>query len=144
MRRFPPPLSVTSPRPSRTTRRLVLTTLAVCAISIRTGRGPQRKRMTPPFATARTTARDVQLRGVPLPTQRSGCEVSTARASRGTFTAAAAAGAATARQRVTRAGSRRIGGGTYPWCTNGVVVASSTKPSRCRIGRLSGEASTWR
>ena len=37
--------------------------------------------MTPPLATARTTARDVQLRGVPVPTQRSGWEVSTARAS---------------------------------------------------------------
>jgi hypothetical protein len=27
--------------------------------------------------------------------------------------------------------------------TNGVVVASSMKPSRLRIGRLSGDASTW-
>src|SRR5215212_8090504 len=59
---FPPPASVTRPRPSRTTRRLVLTTLAVCLSSIRTGRGPQRNLMIPPWATARTTARDVQLR----------------------------------------------------------------------------------
>ena len=65
MRRFPPPLSVTLPRPSRTTRRLVLTTLAVSFITILTLPGPQRKRMTPPLATARTTARDVQLRAVP-------------------------------------------------------------------------------
>ena len=43
--------------------------------------------MTPPFATARTTARDVQLRGVPVPTQRSGRDVSTARAFPGTVAA---------------------------------------------------------
>ena len=64
-----------------TTRLLVLTTLAVCSISIVTGSGPQRNRMTPPLATARTTAREVQLAAVPSPTQRSGCDVSTARAS---------------------------------------------------------------
>jgi hypothetical protein len=68
-----------------------LTTLAVCLISMRTGFGPQRNLMMPPFATARTTARDVQLRGVPVPTHRSGFDVSTARASRGTFTGAAPA-----------------------------------------------------
>ena len=112
MRRCPPPLSVTRPRPSRTTRRLVLTTFAVSLSSIRTGPGPQRKRMIPPLATARTTARDVQLRGVPLPTQRSGWEVSTARASGGTGTAATAVdGSSTARatQTVVRTGSRRMG-----------------------------------
>ena len=98
MRRFPPPLSVTRPRPSRTTRRLVLTTLAVRFISIRTGSGPQRNRMIPPLATARTTARDVQLCAVPVPTQRSGCEVSTARAAGGTLTAAAAAAGASGGQ----------------------------------------------
>ena len=42
--------------------------------------------MIPPLATARTTAREVQLAGVPSPTQRSGSEVSTARASFGTGT----------------------------------------------------------
>ena len=111
IRRCPPPLSVTLPRPSRTTRRLVLTTFAVCPISIRTGAGPQRKRMIPPLATARTTARDVQLRAVPLPTQRSGWEVSTARAPGGTGTAAAVVGSsmATATQAVVRMGSRRMG-----------------------------------
>jgi hypothetical protein len=31
-----------------------------------------------------------------------------------------------------------------PACVNGVVVASTTKPNRCRTGRLSGEASTCR
>ena len=76
--------------------------------------------MIPPLATARTTARDVQLRGVPVPTQRSGCEVSTARAFRGTAAAtavastsgaaAAASGTviapATARPRYARTGCR--------------------------------------
>src|SRR3954453_12838696 len=97
MRRFPPPLGVTLPPPSSTTRRLVLTTLAVAFITILTLPGPQRKRITPPFATARTTAREVQLRAVPWPTQRSGCEVLTARASGGTGTAAAAVAGATRR-----------------------------------------------
>ena len=106
MRRFPPPLRVTRPRPSRTTRRLVLTTLAVRLSSIRTGSGPQRNLMIPPFATARTTARDVQLRGVPLPTQRSGREVSTARALRGgTPTAAMPAGGTVTAPRAPRRGS---------------------------------------
>src|SRR5580765_2073398 len=84
MRRFPPPLSVTRPPPSSTTRRLVLTTFAVRLIVILTGSGPHRNAMTPPFAPARTTARDVQLRGVPVPTQRSGRDVSTAHAFPGT------------------------------------------------------------
>src|SRR3954470_11081794 len=108
MRRFPSPLSVTLPRPSSTTRRLVLTTLAVSFITILALPRPQRKRMTPPLATARTTARDVQLRAVPWPTQRSGCEVLTARASGGTGTAAAAVAGAARRapQMVMRA--RRI------------------------------------
>ncbi|GIH81111.1 hypothetical protein Plo01_75400 [Planobispora longispora] len=49
-----------------------------------TGPGPQEKVMTPPAATARTTAREVQLPGVPSPTTRVGREVSTGRASGGT------------------------------------------------------------
>ncbi|GAA3809647.1 hypothetical protein GCM10022226_32490 [Sphaerisporangium flaviroseum] len=40
--------------------------------------------MTPPLATAATTACEVQLDGVPLPMTRVGREVSTARASTGT------------------------------------------------------------
>jgi hypothetical protein len=51
---------------------------------ITTGSGPQENVMTPPAATAATTAADVQLPGVPLPTVRVGCEVSTAPASAGT------------------------------------------------------------
>src|ERR1700678_1596178 len=68
MRRTPPPLSVTGPPPSRTTLALVLRTLAVAVITMVTGRGPQENAITPPAATARTTARDVQLPGVPSPT----------------------------------------------------------------------------
>ena len=43
----------------------------------RDGRGPQLKVMIPPWATALTTACEVQLPGVPVPTTRSGSEVST-------------------------------------------------------------------
>lgn len=84
MRRLPAPLSVTLPPPSSTTRDTALRTFAVAAIVITTGRGPQENVMTPPAATAATTAADVQLAGVPLPTVRAGCEVSTARAAAGT------------------------------------------------------------
>lgn len=65
MRRAPPPLSVTLPPPSRTTSALVLRTLAVACITIVTGFGPQLKVITPPLATAATTAPDVQLAAVP-------------------------------------------------------------------------------
>jgi hypothetical protein len=58
--------------------------LAVACIVIVTGSGPHEKVMIPPAATARTTAADVQLAGVPLPMTRVGREVSTARASGGT------------------------------------------------------------
>jgi hypothetical protein len=43
-----------------------------------TGRGPQENVITPPAATARTTACDVQLAGVPWPITWSGCAVLTA------------------------------------------------------------------
>ncbi|GAB2976885.1 hypothetical protein GCM10027184_28780 [Saccharothrix stipae] len=49
-----------------------------------TGAGPQSKVITPPAATAATTACDVQLAGVPLPITRVGRVVSTAAASGGT------------------------------------------------------------
>src|SRR6187455_3145840 len=68
MRRTPPPLSVTRPSPSRTTRDDVLTTFAVRSRVIVTGSGPHEKRMSPPLATARTTLADVHEDGVPLPT----------------------------------------------------------------------------
>ena len=42
--------------------------MAVRSIAMVTGCGPQSKVMTPPFATARTTAREVQEAGVPVPT----------------------------------------------------------------------------
>jgi hypothetical protein len=88
IRRLPRPLSVTSPPPSITTRRLVLTTFAVCRIPIPIGSGPQSKVITPPFATALTTFRPEQLPGVPLPITWSGWLVSTARPAFGTGTCA--------------------------------------------------------
>ena len=64
--------------------------------------------MIPPLATARTTAREVQLRGVPVPIQRSGRDVSAARAFDGTGTAAVAAGAVSTAARATQS-MRRTG-----------------------------------
>src|SRR5215212_6794845 len=84
MRRLLPPLRVTLPPPSSTTRELVFTTFAVAVIVIVTGLLPQLNRMIPPLATAATTALDVQLAAVPVPTIRSALRVSTARASAGT------------------------------------------------------------
>src|SRR4029077_8893238 len=83
MRRAPPPLSVTFPPPSSTTSELVLRTLAVACIMIVTGVAPQSKVITPPLATAATTAPDVQLAAVPLPITWSGWEVFTGRAAAG-------------------------------------------------------------
>jgi hypothetical protein len=48
-----------------------------------TGAGPQANVMTPPAATAATTASEVQLPGVPVPTTRVGWLVSAACASAG-------------------------------------------------------------
>jgi hypothetical protein len=61
--------------------------LAVWLITIVTGSGPQEKRMIPPARTAATTAAEVQLAAVPLPTTWLGWEVSTARPAAGTGTA---------------------------------------------------------
>src|SRR5215831_7072758 len=84
IRRAPPPLSATIPPPSRTTRRLVLRTSAVASIVIVTGRAPQLKVITPPAATAATTACEVQLAGVPSPMTWSGWLVLTGRPAAGT------------------------------------------------------------
>jgi hypothetical protein len=75
---FPPPLSVTFPPPSSTTEWLVFDTVAVAFMVMVTGFGPQLNVMTPPAATAATTAADVQLAGVPLPITWSGSLVTTA------------------------------------------------------------------
>src|SRR5689334_3942432 len=83
MRRWSAPLSVTLPPPSSTTTGDVLTTLAVAPMTMVTGSGPHEKVMIPPLATASTTACDVQLAGVPVPTTTSGWEVSTGAASGG-------------------------------------------------------------
>jgi hypothetical protein len=61
-----------------------LRTFAVAVIVMVTGAGPQLNVMMPPAATAFTTAAEVQLAGVPLPTLRVGWLVSTARAADGT------------------------------------------------------------
>jgi hypothetical protein len=58
--------------------------LAVSFIVIVTGVDPQEKVITPPAATAATTASEVQLAGVPSPITRAGREVSSARPSAGT------------------------------------------------------------
>ena len=77
MRRAPWPSRVTCPPPSITTFGRLLKTRAVALIGIVTGAGPQLKVMIPPWATALTTAAEVQLAGVPVPTTWSGSEVST-------------------------------------------------------------------
>src|SRR5665213_3598092 len=92
MRCSPPPLSVTSPPPSRTTRALVFTTLAVARILIVTGLGPHANVMTPPERTAATTAAEVQLAAVPRPTTRVRRDVSNARPAAGTETLRTPAG----------------------------------------------------
>ena len=70
MRRSPSPLRVTRPPPSRTTDAEVLTTFAVLFIAIVTGSGPQSKVISPPLATARTTAREVHEAGRAGPDDR--------------------------------------------------------------------------
>src|SRR5215470_1269765 len=67
IRRLPPPLRVTRPPPSSTTRCRVLGTRAVAVSTIVTGFLPQSNLMIPPLKTARTTAADVQLAGLPSP-----------------------------------------------------------------------------
>src|SRR5437764_324139 len=58
------------PPPSRVTNALRLSTRAVACMVMVTGAGPQLNVIRPPFATARTTAREVQLAAVPPPTTR--------------------------------------------------------------------------
>src|SRR4051794_15050266 len=72
MRREPPPESVTLPPPSMTSLLVPLRTLAVSVNVIVTGFAPQLKVTTPPAVTAESTAADVQLAAVPLPTTWSG------------------------------------------------------------------------
>jgi hypothetical protein len=59
-------------------------TFAVAFITIVTAFAPQANRISPPLATAATTAADVQLAAVPFPTTRSARAVLTARPSTGT------------------------------------------------------------
>src|SRR2546430_2073852 len=66
-------------------RGLALRTFAVAFSVMVTGPGPHEKVMTPPAATALTTASEVQLSGVPVPMTRVGWLVSAAAASAGTI-----------------------------------------------------------
>jgi hypothetical protein len=76
---------VTNPPPSSTTWWLVFLTLAVAVMEMVTGAVPQSKVMMPPLATALTTAAEVQLAGVPVPTTWVGWLVFTAAPARGTL-----------------------------------------------------------
>ena len=90
--------------------------------------------MTPPAATAATTAAEVQLAAVPWPTTRSGCELSTARAAAGTaapppgFPArgSAATGFRTVREGLGPADGRAVVG---PVPGAGVAMAVPTAPA---------------
>ena len=75
-----------------------------------TGSGPHRNVMTPPAATASTTAFEVQPAGVPSPMTWSGCEMSAA--------PAAADG---------RAGARVEGAAESP---SGMASGSASRPGR--------------
>src|SRR5690348_2085089 len=127
MRLAPPPLSVTFPSPSSTTSELVLRTLAVACIMIVTGLAPQSKVITPPLATAATTAADVQPAAVPLPITWSGCEVSTGRAAAGTSAPPAGFPA-----------SCRGGAGAATWLR--LLRAKATDPASPAPAALAGEA----
>jgi hypothetical protein len=93
-----------------------LRTSAVASIVIVTGRGPQENVITPPAATAATTACEVQLAGVPLPMTWSGWLVLTGRAAGGTYAWPAGLPAA----------GRRAGGGD----ALGVGVGDLDAPAR--------------
>lgn len=88
-----------------------------------TGRGPQENVITPPAATAATTAFDVQLAAVPVPTTRVGCEVSTARATAGTSAWPSGLPAAAG-----RGGRARLG------CRTGLEEAGRERAGRDRAG----------
>src|SRR5689334_9237560 len=85
MRIFPPPLSVTLLPPSMTSfGAVLLKTFAVLVRTMVTGSAPQSKVMTPPFATAATTASPVQLAALPSPITVVGLDTSSACPSAGT------------------------------------------------------------
>src|SRR5438270_1990239 len=84
MRRWPPPLGVSLPPPSMTTRGLAFRIFAVSCMLLVRGAGPQLNVTIPPTAMAETSSSEVQLAGVPLPMIRLGWLVSTACPSAGT------------------------------------------------------------
>src|SRR6516165_5372559 len=140
IRRTPPPLSVTSPPPSSTTRWLVLRTLAVAVRVMVTGAGPHLKVMIPPAATALTTAAEVQPVGVPLPMTWFGWLVLTARPASGTaawpfglpksgswLAAASCAGAAAADPTAR---------GTMPPAVSAAPASAATNPPSPPLSRM--------
>jgi hypothetical protein len=86
-----------------------------------TGAGPQKNVITPPAATAATTASDVQLAGVPSPITRVGFDVSSAAASAGI--AASPSGFPGGGRRGGTGGAASVAGGVCPAGT-GVVDPS--------------------
>src|SRR3569623_3711383 len=127
------PDRVTRPPPSRTTRWLVFITRAVWCMGMVTGSDPQLKWMTPPRATARTTAREVQLPGVPCPTTRSARAV-TARPAFGTKTCLTPGDAVSALVSTPALATRSAPGPAYADvpATSGPARAIETKASRGR------------
>ena len=134
-------------------RGCALTIFAVWVIAIVTGAGPQSNVITPPAATAATTAAEVQLAGVPEPTTRSGCEVSTPRESTGAAgppdagrrrcLRSAGTGGLRRRHRPagrmaatwSRRGSSAAGGVGAPLVSTGAAARSATGPGRRPAGR---------
>src|ERR1700761_4530447 len=85
MRILPPPDSAILLPPSITIfAPALLATFAVAVSTIVVGSAPQLNVITPPLATAATTASPVQLAGVPVPTTVVGLDTSSACASAGT------------------------------------------------------------
>ncbi|MGO9904972.1 MAG: hypothetical protein ACLPY3_04520 [Solirubrobacteraceae bacterium] len=109
-------------------------TLAVAFIRIVTGRGPHEKRMIPPARTAATTAAEVQLAGVPCPTTRFGCAVSTGAPAAGTGTARGEAAPDTdqANTDAAKPGATELAGGAVAARHTATIKLAIPPEARCR------------
>jgi hypothetical protein len=115
-----------------------LTIFAVWVIAIVTGAGPQSNVITPPAATAATTAAEVQPAGEPEPTTRSGCEVSTPRESTGAAAPPGLAVAAVVRGAATSFpadGSGRDGGRDVVGAGAGALLVTTGAGALSATGR---------
>jgi hypothetical protein len=115
-----------------------LTIFAVWAIAIVAGAGPQSNVITPPAATAATTAAEVQPAADPEPTTRSGCEVSTPRDSIGAAGPPGVAGAVVVRGAGTSLpadGSGRAGGRGVVGAAVGALLTGAGAAARSATGR---------